>query len=953
MDTLRPWLPWQHDVVINEIHYDPAVKTELVEFIELYNKGSATVNLAGWRLADAVAYVFPAGTSIPANGYLVVAQNPTAFQAKYKVQALGPWTGVLSNEGETILLCDAAKRIVDRVDYQMGFPWPTVGEAPGYSIELIHPALDNELGGNWRSAGQAGPVQQVTLFPSAGSWHYRKGTSEASSPIGAWRELAFTEDGTWQVHNGPVGYDPTATDSWARLDDMTGNYTSVFLRKTFTVTDPSRFASWRLEAMYDDGFNCWINGRRVVFANVTGENVPYNGISGSTTRESNTYDTFTIADDPAAVLKPGSNVIAVQFFNILKSGSSDAFFDARLIASTGGGANPTPGRKNAAFAANAPPAIRQVAHTPRQPGANQPVTITAKVTDPEGVATVRLSYQVVNPGNYFSNSDAAFADAQNWMSLEMKDDGSGGDLAAGDGIYTVQIPAAVQTHRRLVRYMITAMDGAAALVTIPYLDDPQPNFAYFVYDDLPTWSGAIQASGSDTTRRQVVTYDFHAMPALPVYHLITTRKAHEDAQHIPNSTTASYLGSDYLWAGTLVYDGVVYDHIHFRARGGVWRYSMGKNMWKIDFQRGHEFQTKDEYGRPLATTWKKLNLGANIQQGDYGHRGEQGLFEYTGFKLFNLAGAPASLTFPVHFRIIENASETNSTPTNQYDDDFQGLYLAVEQPDGRFLDQHGLPDGNLYKMEGGGELNNQGPTQPTNGSDLSSFTSGYSGNPTESWWRSNLDLQEYYGFRAITEGIHNGDIGYGKNYFYLSQPPDQPLVAHSVGPRPDVGRDHVRQRQRPAQVPAPLHRLALFRPAGAVQHGVPQPPAGDHGPALQLRAGRPDDRRVLRPGEQPRSRRLHGGRRPGHVGLQPHPHLLFLCEFQQGRLGPVLPGGRHQGLPGHGSEDEGLRHLRLHAHPQLDERSLQRPEPDDLGRRPDAAQQTDRDLHRSGRLPRQ
>ena len=142
--------PLKHDIVINEIHYDPDVKTELVEFIELYNKGSAAVNLAGWRLADAVEYVFPAGTSIPANGYLVVAQNPTAFQAKYKVQALGPWTGVLSNEGETILLCDAAKRVVDRVDYQLGFPWPTVGDAPGYSIELINPALDNELGGNWR-----------------------------------------------------------------------------------------------------------------------------------------------------------------------------------------------------------------------------------------------------------------------------------------------------------------------------------------------------------------------------------------------------------------------------------------------------------------------------------------------------------------------------------------------------------------------------------------------------------------------------------------------------------------------------------------------------------------------------------------------------------------------------------------------------------------------------------
>ncbi len=93
--------------------------------------------------------------------------------------------------------------------------------------------------------------------------------------------------------------------------------------------------------------------------------------------------------------------------------------------------------------------------------------------------------------------------------------------------------------------------------------------------------------------------------------------------------------------------------------------------------------------------------------------------------------------------------------------------------DGRFLDEHGLPDGNLYKMEsgtGGGESNNQGPTQPSDSSDLVSFVNGYSGSPTESWWRSNLDLQGYYGFRAISEAIHNGDIGYGKNYFYYHDP---------------------------------------------------------------------------------------------------------------------------------------------------------------------------------------
>ena len=55
----------------------------------------------------------------------------------------------------------------------------------------------------------------------------------------------------------------------------------------------------------------------------------------------------------------------------------------------------------------------------------------------------------------------------------------------------------------------------------------------------------------------------------------------------------------------------------------------------------------------------------------------------------------------MQFRIVENSAADNGTPTNQYDDDFQGMYLAVEQENGRLLDSHGLPDGNLYKMEGG------------------------------------------------------------------------------------------------------------------------------------------------------------------------------------------------------------------------------------------------------------
>ena len=163
-----------------------------------------------------------------------------------------------------------------------------------------------------------------------------------------------------------------------------------------------------------------------------------------------------------------------------------------------------------------------------------------------------------------------------------------------------------------------------------------------------------------------------------------------------------------------------------------------------------------------------MNFSACIQQGDYQHRGEQGMFEAAAFKLFNMMGVEAPKTNWVHFRVIDDADEAGAT---QYDGDFWGLYMTIEQMDGRFLDEHDLPDGNLYKMENySGDLNNQGPTAVTNRSDLNSFMNGYRSRPPEGWWQQNVDLDSYYGYRCVVEGVHHGDIAYGKNWFFYLNP---------------------------------------------------------------------------------------------------------------------------------------------------------------------------------------
>ena len=572
-------LQQQREIVINEVHVDPDIATELVEFIELYNRGDAPVDLSGWALRGAVGYTFPPGAFVDAGGYIVATQHPEMFTDKFSQVAWGPWEGRLRNEGDVIELWTAVGDLIDEVDYQLGFPWPTVGDAPGPSMQLINPSLENDLGGSWQSAV------------------------------------------------------------------------------------------------------------------------------------------------------------------------------------------PTPGAANSVLAANAAPQMRRVQHSPQQPMSGQDVTVTARVTDPDGVQSVVLHYQLVNPGDYLSVSDPRYA--TEWTTMAMHDDGLQGDAQAADGYYSVILPAELQTDRRLVRYRITATDTQGSSRTAPYEDDPQPNFAYYVYDGVPSWTGSARP-GTEPE----VTYDSQLLESLPVYQLITTRKSHEDAMFIPNSTlSGGYGGSDYRWEGTLVYDGVVYDHIHFRARGGVWRFAMGKNMWKFDFSRGHSFQARDDYGRLYDTQWDKLNFSAIIQQGDYLHRGEQGLFESVGFKLFNLAGTESPYTHFVHFRIVENADPQGP---DQYSGDFQGMYLVLEQPDGRMLDEHGLPDGNFYKIEGNGpeSVVNQGPTQVSDRSDVREFIRNFTGSrrPDEQWWRDNLDLERYYGYQAISEAIHHYDTAFGKNFYYYSNP---------------------------------------------------------------------------------------------------------------------------------------------------------------------------------------
>jgi hypothetical protein len=145
----------QAQIVITEIMYNPPESgTDSLEYIELYNNSSATVNLGDWNFTQGIAYTIPAGTTLGAGQYLLIAKSAAAMQNVFAKTAL-QWTvpaDALTNGGEDIELRDASGNVIDYVDYKNVAPWPTEPAGNGPSLALCDPNSDNNDPVNWQGA---------------------------------------------------------------------------------------------------------------------------------------------------------------------------------------------------------------------------------------------------------------------------------------------------------------------------------------------------------------------------------------------------------------------------------------------------------------------------------------------------------------------------------------------------------------------------------------------------------------------------------------------------------------------------------------------------------------------------------------------------------------------------------------------------------------------------------
>lgn len=166
-------------LVINEIMYNPALPD--ASFVEIHNTSpDFTFPLSNYRLEGA-DFTFPEGTIIGPGGFLVVANNLTAFTSAYgsSIPIAGIFDGTLDNDGETLSLIQPGSTpeqdvIIDQVRYEGGLPWPAAANGTGPSLQLIDPSLDNSRVANWDAI-------EGSSTPPAPQWTFVSVTGSASS----------------------------------------------------------------------------------------------------------------------------------------------------------------------------------------------------------------------------------------------------------------------------------------------------------------------------------------------------------------------------------------------------------------------------------------------------------------------------------------------------------------------------------------------------------------------------------------------------------------------------------------------------------------------------------------------------------------------------------------------------------------------------------------------------
>ena len=170
-------------------------------------------------------------------------------------------------------------------------------------------------------------TQLVALGTPARSW-IPKDDAIRRKWRGAPRYEPF-DDSQWIQGRTGVGYDRDRGEGSYRallgtdLREAMEDHTSVYIRVSFEVADPSRFDQLILRMQVDDGFVAYLNGERIASDRAprrTSWDATADGVSLDV--DADRFDLFDITEHLSA-LRDGNNVLAIHGFN--RSASSSDF----------------------------------------------------------------------------------------------------------------------------------------------------------------------------------------------------------------------------------------------------------------------------------------------------------------------------------------------------------------------------------------------------------------------------------------------------------------------------------------------------------------------------------------------------------------------------------------------------------------------------------------------------
>lgn len=409
-------------IVINEIFHS-AFDNSDEEWVELNNRSGETVDLTGWQFTDGIRYSFPAGTSIAAGQFLVVAKDSAALLVKYPGRAIiGDFSSKLGDD-DSFVLTDTNGNPADEVTYFSEAPWPLDTDRGGASLELQDADADNARPEAWQASATA----------QAGSWETITYRGEATDDgIG---NDAFNDFMLGLLSRGEVMIDDLSV-----REDPDGTNIEFIENGTFdSDAIGSVPAGWRCLGNHGQG-------RSIVVAD---PDDPSNQClrvvaTGPTEDKSNRIETTFTGSRHVVVGRTyqvsfrarwlsGSNQVNTRlYFNYLQRTS---LLDV-------GNQWGTPGIENSTAVANLGPTAGELAHQPVVPDAAEMVEVSVKLADPQGVASASLNYRI---------------DSGAWQSIPM---------TLGDhGIHRASVPG--QASGALVQFAVNSTDSLGAEARFP------------------------------------------------------------------------------------------------------------------------------------------------------------------------------------------------------------------------------------------------------------------------------------------------------------------------------------------------------------------------------------------------------------------------------------------------------------------------------------------------------